>query len=131
MKKIYLIVVMLITILIPQIGNAGGGVKRESSFNGKASYYGASHHGKTMANGKKFNRHNLTCAHRTLPFGTKLRVTNLDNGKSVIVEVTDRGPYSKGRVLDLSEKAFSEIASLKKGVTKVEVVELTTKINLM
>lgn len=132
MKKILLIVAMVIFMIVPQTVNAiGSNGDVTKGFSGKASYYGKSHHGKKMANGKKFNMHNLTCAHKSLPFGTKLKVTNIDNGKTVIVEVTDRGPYAKGRVLDLSEKAFSEIASIKKGVTKVEVVELTTEMNLL
>ena len=91
-----------------------------SEYSGKASYYGKSHHGKTMANGKKFNMHALTAAHKTLKFGTKLEVTNIKNDKSIVVEVTDRGPYIKGRVLDLSQEAFNRIASVSTGVIKIK-----------
>ena len=89
-------------------------------YNGKASYYGKSHHGKTMANGKKFNMYALTAAHKTLKFGTKLEVTNVKNDKTVIVEVTDRGPFVPGRILDLSQEAFSRIANVSTGVIKIK-----------
>ena len=88
---------------------------------GMASYYGGSWHGKKTANGEIFNENSLTAAHKTLPFGTKVKVTNLDNGKSVVVRINDRGPYSKGRVIDLSKAAFSRIASISKGVTRVKL----------
>ena len=88
---------------------------------GMASYYGGSWHGKKTTNGEIFNENSLTAAHKTLPFGTKVKVTNLDNGKSVVVRINDRGPYSKGRVIDLSKVAFSKIASTSKGVTRVKL----------
>ena len=88
---------------------------------GMASYYGGSWHGKKTANGEIFNENSLTAAHKTLPFGTKVKVTNLDNGKSVVVRINNRGPYSKGRVIDLSKVAFSKIASTSKGVTRVKL----------
>lgn len=88
---------------------------------GMASYYGGSWHGKKTANGEIFNENSLTAAHKTLPFGTKVKVTNLDNGKSVVVRINNRGPYSKGRVIDLSKAAFSKIASISKGVTRVKL----------
>lgn len=89
---------------------------------GKSSFYGKNHHGKKSANGKIFDMHALTCAHMTLPFGTKIKVTNKANGKSVMVTVTDRGGFKKyGRVLDLSEGAFKKIASLKSGVINVTI----------
>lgn len=85
-----------------------------------ASFYGKEHHGKRMANGKKFNMNALTTAHKTYKLGTKLEVTNTSNDKSVIVEVTDRGPFVKGRDLDLSKAAFQTIASIKSGHIKVK-----------
>ena len=88
---------------------------------GMASYYGGSWHGKKTANGEIFNENSLTAAHKTLPFGTRVKVTNLDNGKSVVVRINNRGPYSKGRVIDLSKVAFSKIASTSKGVTRVKL----------
>ena len=85
-----------------------------------ASYYGKEHHGKRMANGKKFNMNALTTAHKTFRLGTKLEVTNTSNDKSVVVEVTDRGPFVKGRDLDLSKAAFQTIASIKSGHINVK-----------
>lgn len=75
-----------------------------------ASYYADRFTGKRTASGKRFDNKKYTAAHRKLPFGTKLRITNETNGKCVVVEVTDRGPFSKGREIDLSKKAFMEIA---------------------
>src|SRR3954451_13555805 len=72
---------------------------------GVASWYGPGFHGKKTANGERFNTHALTAAHKTLPFGTQLRVTNDRTGKSVVVRINDRGPYAHGRVLDLSKAA--------------------------
>lgn len=91
-----------------------------------ASYYHHKFHGKRTASGKKFDNNGYTAAHKKLPFGTKVRVTNEVNGKFVIVEITDRGPFSKAREIDLTKKAFMEIADNKKsGVVFVtlEVVE--------
>jgi rare lipoprotein A (peptidoglycan hydrolase) len=82
---------------------------------GEASYYGKHHQGKDTANGETFNQHALTAAHPTLPLGSEAKVTNLENGKSVQVKINDRGPYTKGRDIDLSKKAAQEI-----GVTKTE-----------
>jgi rare lipoprotein A len=82
---------------------------------GETSYYGKKHHGKKAANGKAFNQNKLTAAHPALPLGSEATVTNLENGKSVKVKITDRGPYVKGRDLDLSKAAAKQI-----GVTKKE-----------
>lgn len=93
---------------------------------GVASWYGNKHSGKKTANGEIFNENNLTCASNTHKLGTKLKVTNLENGKSVVVRVTDRGGFTKmGRVLDLSKGAFAKIANVRKGVVKilVEVID--------
>ena len=92
---------------------------------GKASHYGGKHSGRKTASGKIFDKNALTCAHNKYPFGTKLKVTNPKNGKSVIVIVTDRGGFNKlGRIIDLSEGAFKQIASLKSGVIKVKIEKL-------
>lgn len=76
-----------------------------------ASYYADRFHGRRTASGRVYDKNKLTAAHKSLPFGTKIRVTNLANGKSVIVEVIDRGPFVRGREIDLSRKAFYSIAS--------------------
>ena len=78
-----------------------------------ASYYADKFNGRRTASGSKFDNNQYTCAHRKFPFGTKLRITNEENGKFVIVEVTDRGPFSKGREIDITKRAFREIATNK------------------
>lgn len=72
---------------------------------GMASWYGGKFHGRTTASGEVYNMYSLTAAHKTMKFGTKVKVTNLSNNKSVIVRINDRGPFIKGRVIDLSKKA--------------------------
>ena len=86
-----------------------------------ASHYGIGdgYNGQITASGERFNAYGLSAAHRWLPLGTKLRVTNQDNGKSVVVRINDRGPYAYGRGLDLSYGAFSKIASPSRGVASV------------
>lgn len=93
--------------------------------NAHASYYAAKFNGKRTASGKRFDNSGYTAAHKKLPFGTKLKVTNEANGKFVIVEVTDRGPFSKVREIDLSKRAFMELASNKNsGVVIVTIEEV-------
>ena len=88
---------------------------------GEASSYGRGFHGKTTANGEKFDKNDLTAAHPTLPLGTKATVTNLDNGKSVDVTINDRGPYVKGRDIDVSEGAAKELNMTKSGIAPVKI----------
>lgn len=88
---------------------------------GKASYYAKKFEGRRTASGERLSGDSLTCAHRTYPFGTKLRVTNLSNGKVVIVRVTDRGPFARGRIIDLSRRAAREIGMMAQGVVNVRV----------
>lgn len=88
---------------------------------GKASYYGNKHQNKLTANGERFDQGSLTAAHRTLPFGTRVLVTNTRNGKSVVVRINDRGPFVRGRVIDLSKAAFERIASTRSGVVSVRL----------
>ena len=89
---------------------------------GKASYYGREAHGKPTASGEKFNMHALTAAHKTLPFDTKVRVTNRANNRSVVVRINDRGPFVAGRIIDLSYAAAKKIDMLTAGVADVEIV---------
>lgn len=86
---------------------------------GEASYYGPKFHGRQTANGETFDQNQLTCAHKTLPFNTQLKVTLLSTRKSVIVRVNDRGPYKKGRILDLSAEAARRIGMVKHGTGTV------------
>lgn len=88
---------------------------------GKASYYAKSWTGRKTSNGERLHHDSMTCAHRTYPFGTRLKVTNLSNGKTVVVRVNDRGPFRKGRIIDLSWGAAKKIGMLTKGITMVTV----------
>jgi len=91
---------------------------------GKASYYGDEFHGRKTASGEIFNKWDYTCAHKTLPFGSKVKVTNLKNNKSVIVKINDRGPFVKGRIIDLSYAAAKKIGMIRYGVVKVKIEKL-------
>ncbi|MBR0572917.1 MULTISPECIES: septal ring lytic transglycosylase RlpA family protein [Pasteurellaceae] len=91
---------------------------------GIASYYGGKFNGRKTANGEIFNENNFTAAHKTLAFGTYLLVTNLRNGRKIIVRVNDRGPFSKKRILDLSKRAARSLGMLRSGIAKVKVEAL-------
>ncbi|WP_248746765.1 septal ring lytic transglycosylase RlpA family protein [Pseudomonas sp. MWU12-2037] len=91
---------------------------------GMASYYGAQHQGKRTASGEPFNQHGLTAAHRQLPFGTRVKVTNLANDKSVIVRINDRGPHTRGRLIDLSREAAAQLGMLQDGTARVRIQSL-------
>ena len=95
--------------------------KNHFSEYGKASYYGNKFNGRNTASGKIFNNQELTAAHRTLPFGSKVKVTSLSTGNSVIVTITDRGPYVSGRIIDLTSLAFASLEPLSRGVIEVEL----------
>ena len=88
---------------------------------GEASWYGRYHQGRRTASGERFDMNKLTAAHPTLPLGTEARVTNLENGKSVEVTVNDRGPYVKGRAIDLSAKAAQELGMKRRGIATVHI----------
>ena len=91
---------------------------------GKASYYSDQFHGRKTANGETFNMNKLTAAHPSLPFGTWVRVTNLSNGKDVVVRINDRGPFVKGRIIDLSVHAATELGIIQSGTVKVKLEAL-------
>ena len=88
---------------------------------GKASFYSKKFTGRNTANGERLHHDSLTCAHKTYPFGTLLKVTNPENGVHVIVRVTDRGPYVKGRIIDLSVRAAKELGIIAQGIAPVIV----------
>lgn len=104
-----------LTVASLQAGAVSARQCAEASFYGKGDGF----HGRRAADGSRFDAHGLTTAHKSLPFGTRLRVTNQATGKSVVVKVTDRGPYIAGRSLDLSYGAFREIARPSQGVARV------------
>jgi rare lipoprotein A len=91
---------------------------------GLASYYAQSLHGKVTASGEHYHRERLTAAHRSLPFGTRLKVTNLSNGREVVVRVNDRGPFIKGRIIDLSYAAAKALRMIRQGVVKVRLEQI-------
>lgn len=99
-----------------EVGDAAG---RQQT--GLASYYGHEFHGRTTASGAVYDENELTAAHRTLPFGTRLRVTNLENGKSVTLAITDRGPFVEGRVIDVSWRAANVLDFVTEGLARVRL----------
>ena len=88
---------------------------------GNASWYGKSFHGRTTASGEDFDMFELTAAHRQLPLGSLLKVTNLHNGKWVIVRINDRGPFVRGRIIDVSHSAAESLGLVGRGVAKVKL----------
>ena len=88
---------------------------------GEASFYAMKYQSRKTASGERFDQAAMTAAHKKLPFGTLVRVTNLENGRDVTVRINDRGPFVKGRIIDLSRSAFSHIADTRLGLVKVEV----------
>ncbi|AYN02598.1 septal ring lytic transglycosylase RlpA family protein [Chryseobacterium aahli] len=117
MKRFILVIIMMISTLgIYSFKNDAEDAKKTSY----ASYYHDKFNGRKTASGEIFNNSKLTAAHRTLPFGTEIKVTNLNNGEEVIVTINDRGPFHSSRALDMSKAAFDEIGGIKKGIIPVE-----------
>lgn len=129
MKKFNLIFTAFILILLAGCSSIDNGktkgYAKSHQLVGQASWYGKKFHGKRTASGERYDNGAYTAAHRSLPFGTIVRVTNTANGKQVDVKINDRGPFVKGRVIDLSQKAFEQIGSIKKGVApvKIEIID--------
>jgi rare lipoprotein A len=98
---------------------------RDYTATGTASWYGKTHQGHRTASGAPFDMNGMTAAHRTLPFGTKIRVTNTKNGRSVVLTINDRGPFIKGRLLDVSYRAAQELQFVRAGLTtaRIDVIE--------
>lgn len=88
---------------------------------GQASWYGKAHHGELTASGERFDMHALTAAHRTLPFGTIVRITHLGSGKSVNVRINDRGPFRSSRIIDLSYEAARRLGIVARGTARVKL----------
>ena len=117
MKRAILVVIMMISTLgLFSFKNNATDAKKTSF----ASYYHDKFNGRKTASGEIFSNSKLTAAHRTLPFGTEVKVTNLRTGKSVVVEINDRGPFHSSRALDLSKAAFNSIGNHKNGTMPVE-----------
>ncbi|HEX6852699.1 MAG TPA: septal ring lytic transglycosylase RlpA family protein [Candidatus Polarisedimenticolaceae bacterium] len=121
------------TILLASITLAGGcahrdalrgapaSIERHRAETGLASWYGKAHHGQRTASGERFDMHALTAAHRTLPFGTIVRVTDLEGGNSVNVRINDRGPFRRDRIIDLSYEAARKLGVVARGTARVEI----------
>ncbi len=123
-KNILLVLIFIILFACaPSKRFSSRNENKEDRFIGVASYYGPGYHGKKTASGEVFDMYKMTCAHRTLPFGTMLIVTNLSNSKSVKVRVNDRGPFIEGVIIDLSLGAANKIG-LKKGEVEIKIVEM-------
>lgn len=117
MKRAILVIIMMISTLgLFSFKNNATDAKKTSF----ASYYHDKFNGRKTASGEIFSNSKLTAAHRTLPFGTEVKVTNLRTGKSVVVEINDRGPFHSSRALDLSKAAFNSIGNHKNGTMPVE-----------
>ncbi|MBB4806168.1 rare lipoprotein A [Chryseobacterium defluvii] len=117
MKRFILVIIMMISTLgIYSFSNNTTDAKKTSY----ASYYHDKFNGRKTASGEIFDNTKLTAANRTLPFGTRIKVTNLNNGKEVIVKINDRGPFHSSRALDISKAAFNEIGNTSHGTIPVE-----------
>ena len=130
-RAIVIVVAMLSSLmysLTSHLSPLTSTLSAQSIQTGKASYYAKSFSGRRTANGERLHHDSLTCAHRTYPFGTLLKVTNPANGKEVIVRVTDRGPYVKGRIIDLSVRAARELGILTQGIAPVTVERYDTTV---
>lgn len=113
--------VVLAVVLLAGCASSRGSSGRGGTTAGVASYYAHKYHGRTTASGERFDMRAMTAAHRTLPFGTRVRVTNRENGKSVIVRINDRGPFVKGRLIDLSLAAAKKLDMVDAGLAQVEL----------
>jgi rare lipoprotein A len=114
----------LVGFLLATTPDVTHGGASQSAQVGVASWYGKQHHGRKTASGERFSRGKLTAAHRSLPLGTKVKVTNLRTKQQVVVTITDRGPYKGGkhRIIDVSEAAAARLGLLERGTERVQVV---------
>jgi rare lipoprotein A len=122
--RILLVVLGLCGLLLTPVPDVADGGTSKGRQVGWASWYGKQHQGRTTASGERFSRKQLTAAHRSLPLGTKVKVTNLRTKQQVVVKINDRGPYGGGkrRIIDLSEAAAKRVGLLEQGTERVEVV---------
>ena len=124
---LFMVTLLAGSLTLPADALAGNGKsaherhQKKRNQTGMASFYGHEFKGQRTANGERFDPNQLTAAHRTLPFGTRVKVTNLDNGRHVVVRINDRGPYAKGRVLDLSRAAARKLGFEQDGTALVRL----------
>jgi len=130
MKLIKLVLLSVLSVILAACSNAPGNInnqQRDVAEQGKASFYADKYHGRTTASGERFSQQAATAAHLKLPFGTRVNVTNIANNKSVVVRINDRGPYIRGRIIDLSKAMFKKIADPKVGVIDVSITVIDNK----
>ena len=122
MRTVMAVVGCIAVLLIISPGEGGGGASQAGQV-GWASWYGKPHQGRKTASGERFSPSQLTAAHRSLPLGTQVKVTNLQTGQHVVVKINDRGPYGSGkrRIIDLSEAAAKRVGLLARGTARVQV----------
>ncbi|MCG6861291.1 MAG: septal ring lytic transglycosylase RlpA family protein [Chromatiaceae bacterium] len=123
MNKLFTLALVALLISLPM--SASARVKTGQTQKGLASYYHDSLNGNRTASGEIYNKRMRTAAHKSLPLGTKVRVTKLSTGKSIVVKINDRGPFVKGRIIDLSRRAARDLGIIKRGVAKVKVEVLS------
>jgi rare lipoprotein A len=123
MQRTFPVIILLILITTSCHRRTASGVSlgMNGSETGMASFYAESYNGKKTANGETYRSSSLTAAHKKLPFGTKVKVTNLSNGKTVKVRVNDRGPYIAGRIIDLTRAAAKKLDMVNAGIAKVKI----------
>ena len=130
MKLIKLVLLSVLSVILAACSTAPSNInnqQRDVAEQGKASFYADKYHGRTTASGERFNQQAATAAHLKLPFGTRVNVTNIANNRSVVVRINDRGPYIRGRIIDLSKAMFEKIADSKVGVIDVTVTVIENK----
>ena len=130
MKLIKLVLLSVLSVILTACSTAPGNInnqQRDVAEQGKASFYADKYHGRLTASGERFSQQAATAAHLKLPFGTRVNVTNIANNKSVVVRINDRGPYIRGRIIDLSKAMFKKIADPKVGVIDVSVTVIDNK----
>lgn len=125
--RLRLSLLLLLGVLLAGCAGRGGhqaGVEAPPGWTGEqgqASYYADRYHGRRTASGERFDQQELTAAHRTLPFGTRVRVTHLGNGRETVVRINDRGPFRRGRIIDLSRRAAEELGMVRSGTAPVRL----------
>jgi len=130
MKQTKLVFISVLSVILAACSTAPNKINSQQSDiseRGKASFYADKYHGRTTASGERFSQQAATAAHLKLPFGTRVNVTNIANNKSVVVKINDRGPYIRGRIIDLSKAMFEKIADPKVGVIDVAVTVIDKK----
>ena len=126
-KLVFISVLSVILTACSTVPNKINSQQSDISERGKASFYADKYHGRLTASGERFSQQAATAAHLKLPFGTRVNVTNIANNKSVVVRINDRGPYIRGRIIDLSKAMFKKIADPKVGVIDVSVTVIDNK----